>query len=140
MRGFSPFPGVKARIIWGIFRGLFVLDGPVEPTINDGAYIGGPGDMGGHEGGPGTRGLILMLDHAPAQHSRELAACQMRVFEGILEVGQRQRGEFGVIGINRVITGERVVRLFNKNAYPLMDGQAHNKFPVINSSAVPLVL
>ena len=79
-----------------------------------------------------------MLDHAPAQHSRELTARQMGVFQRILEVRQRQSGEFSVIGINRVITGERVVRLFNKNAYPLMDGQAHNKSPVINSSAVPL--
>jgi hypothetical protein len=140
MRGFSPFPGVKARIFWGIFRGLFVLKGPIEASFGRDGDIGGPGDMGGHESGPGTRGLILMLDHAPAQHSRQLSACQMGVFEGILEVGQRQRGEFGVIGINRVITGERIVRLFNKNAYPLMDGQAHNKSPVINSSAVPLVL
>lgn len=78
--------------------------------------------MGSHEGGPRAGRLVLMLNHAPAEHPGELAAGQVGVFEGVLEVGERKGGEFSVIGINRVIAGERVVRLFNKNAYPLMDG------------------
>lgn len=71
-----------------------------------------------------------MLDHAPAQHLGELAARQMGVIEGVLEVRQGEGRKFGIICINSVIAGERVVRLFNKNAYPLVDGQAHNKSPV----------
>ena len=98
---------------------------PIKAAFGGGGDVGGAGDVGCHEGRPVSRTLVAVLDHAPAEHLGKLTAGQAGIFEGFLEISQRQRGEFGEIGVDGVIALKTIIGLFYKDANLLVYGQAH---------------